>query len=146
MNLFTPDPGHFTTLTGAYYPTGHVFAMFADEAAARAAASRMQAVPDVGGVQLAAAPAIEAAFAKRAADVGAMPSVGREDQFMLRFVELARKGRSGLLVDLGGADADAVTAVLQEGGAVLAYHYRQLVIDELVTPTIGAEAAAAGRL
>ncbi|HOB65899.1 hypothetical protein [Ottowia sp.] len=146
MTRFTPNASHFTALTGAYYPTGHVFAMFADESAAQAASNRMQAVPDVGDVTLAMPDAIQAAFAKRAAEVGAMPSVGREDQFMLRFVELARAGKCGLLIDMGNADAEAVQAVLDEHGALVAYHYRNLVIEEMVTPTPKAEAAAAGRL
>ena len=37
MAAFTADPKHFT-VAGAYYPTDHVFAMFADAAAAQAAA------------------------------------------------------------------------------------------------------------
>ena len=97
MAAFTADPKHFT-VAGAYYPTDHVFAMFADAAAAQAAATRMAEVPDVGAVQLAEPGAIQQTFAKRAADVGGAPSVGREDQFMLRFVELARGGKAGLLI------------------------------------------------
>lgn len=146
MSTFVPEPSHFTTLTGSYYPTGHVFAMFADDAAAQAAAARVAEVPGVGAVTLATPAAIEAAFAKRAADVGGTPSVGREDQFMLRFVELARAGKFGLLIDVAAADADAVSAALDAGGAQLVYHYRTLVIDELVEPTRRAEAAAAGKL
>ena len=44
MAAFTADPKHFT-VAGAYYPTDHVFAMFADAAAAQAAATRMAEVP-----------------------------------------------------------------------------------------------------
>ena len=143
---FVPDPSHFTKLTGAYYPTGHVFAMFGDEAAANAAAERLRALPGVGAVTLCTPDAIESAFAERAAQVGGAPSVGREDQFMLRYVELARAGTCGVLVELDNAGADALRNALEETQATLAYHYRTLVIDELISPTPRAEAAAAGRL
>ena len=145
MTAFTADPKHFT-VAGAYYPTDHVFAMFADAAAAQAAATRMAEVPDVGAVQLAEPGAIQQTFAKRAADVGGAPSVGREDQFMLRFVELARGGKAGLLIEVGRADTEALSAALAASGAVLAYYYRKLVIEELVDSSPRAEAAAAGKL
>ena len=145
MAHFTADTHHFS-MTGAYYPKDYVFAMFADTAAAQAAAERVGAVPGVGAVSLAEPGAIQQAFAERAAEVGGAPSVGREDQFMLRFVELARAGRAGLLIEAGRADTAALSAVLATSGAVLAYHYRALVIEELVESTPRAEAAAAGKL
>ena len=145
MAPFTADASHFT-MSGAYYPKDHVFAMFADPAAAQAAAERIGAVPDVGALSLAEPGAIQQAFAERAAAVGGAPSVGREDQFMLRFVELARAGRAGLLIEVGRADTAALSAALAASGAVLAYYYRALVIEELVDPTPRAEAAAAGKL
>ncbi len=142
---FSPDPGHFSA-SGAYYPTGHVFAMFRSESAAEAAASAAAGVAGVGGVQLAAPAAIEQAFGKRAEDTGGMPSLGREDQFMRRFVELAQAGKAGLLIEVGDADTDALGSALKAAGALLAYHYRALVIEELVEASPGAEAAAAGEL
>ena len=145
MAAFTADPKHFT-VAGAYYPTDHVFAMVADAAAAQAGAARMADVPDVGAVQLAEPGALQQTFAKRAADVGGAPSVGREDQFMLRFVELARGGKAGLLIEVGRADTEALSAALAASGAVLAYYYRTLVIEELVDSSPRAEAAAAGKL
>lgn len=142
---FTPEPAHFT-MSGAYYPTGHVFAMFADLPAAESAAAAIAGIEGIGTPRMATAPAIAQAFAKRADDVGGMPSVGREDQFTLRFVELARAGKPGLLIDVGSADLGALSDALKAAGAVLAYHYHTLVIEELVAPTPKAEAAAAGRL
>ncbi len=142
---FTPDPADFT-MGGAYYPTGHVFAMFADAPAAQRGADAITAIAGIGAAQRVPAAAIEQAFAQRAADVGGIPSVEREDQFMLRFVELARGGKPGLLIDAGTADTRALGDALRSAGAVLAYHYRTLVIEELVDPTPRAEAAAAGRL
>ena len=143
MTAFTADPKHFT-VAGAYYPTDHVFAMFADAAAAQAAATRMAEVPDVGAVQLAEPGAIQRTFAKRAADVGGAPSVGREDQFMLRFVELARAGCCGLLIHVDEADPEAIAAALAGHSVELAYLYRFLVIEELLESSKRAEDAAAG--
>lgn len=65
---------------------------------------------------------------------------------MRRFVELARAGKAGLLIEVGDADTDALGSALKAAGALLAYHYRALVIEELVEASPGAEAAAAGEL
>jgi hypothetical protein len=145
MSHFTADASHFT-LGGAYYPTDHVFAMFPDISAAQAAARRLTGVPGIGRGVVAAPADILQAFASRAAEVGGAPSVGREDQFMLRFVELARAGRAGLLIEVAKSDVAALGAALTASRAELAYHYRALVIEELVQATPRAEAAAAGRL
>lgn len=147
MSTFQPDPSQFN-MTGAYYPKGHVFAMFQDLPSAQTAASQLAAVPKVGAVQALAPADIGSAFAERAAATaeGGAPSVGREDQFMLRFVELARSGKAGVLIEMADANADDVSAVLNQAGALLAYHYRALVIEELVDTTPRAEAAASGKL
>lgn len=145
MTRFTADPGDFT-VGGAYYPTNRVFAMFTDSAAAHAAAQRVAAVPDIGTVSVAEPADIQQAFAKRASEVGGAPSIGREDQFMLRFVELAGAGKAGLLIEVDKAETKDLSAALATSGAVLAYYYRTLVIEELVDSTPRAEAAAAGRL
>ena len=142
---FTPDAAHFT-MRGTYYPTGHVFAIFADDATAERAVELVGAIEGVNSARALSPAAIEQAFAQRADEVGGMPSVGREDQFMLRFVELARGGRAGLLIDAGSAESEVLSNALRDAGALLAYHYRNLVIEELVEPTPRAEAAAAGRL
>ena len=146
MNTFTADPSHFT-MGGAYYPTGHVFTMFTDQAAAQAAAAQIAAVAGVGAITLGTPAAIQHTFAQRAADVGTgAPSVGREDQFMLRFVELAQSGKAGLLIELADAEVEAISAILNASGSLLAYCYRKLVIEELVDASPRAEAAAAGKL
>ena len=142
---FRPDPSHFS-LTGAYYPTGHVFAMFNEAAAARAVVAELAKVHKVGEVRSLPPDSIVQAFAERSASVGGMPSVGREDQFMLRYVELAQQGKAGVLVEMGDAASDEVGAVLAAAGALLAYHYRALVIEELVEASTQAEAAASGKL
>jgi len=134
------------TARGVFYPRGQVFAMLPDAARGRAAADAVSALPGIGAVQVVEGAAIAQRFTQRAEEVGGAPSVGREDQFMLRFVELARQGLCGLLIDLGEADAAAVAEALQAQRAALAYHYRALVIEELVDASPRAEAAAAGKL
>lgn len=145
MATFSPDSSHFS-IGGAYYPKGHVFAMFRDAAAARATADSVAKLPQVGEVRWLSPESIGQAFARRAESVGGMPSVGREDQFMLRYVELASKGKAGLLIDMADAAPEAVSAALAAAGALLAYHYRALVIEELVQTATQAEAAASGKL
>lgn len=143
---FIPDPGHFTA-AGTYYPSGYVFAMFADQPAAEAAAAALSASGSTGTSTLATPATIVQAFGVRADEVGrGVPSVGREEQFMARFVELARSGSAGLLIEARDADAQALGESLRSSGALLAYGYRPLVIEELVAPSPRAEAAAAGRL
>ena len=145
MSTYTADPSHFS-MSGAYYPKGHVFAMFNSAADAHAAVTRLAAVHKVGEVRLLPPEAIVQAFAERAESVGGMPSVGREDQFMLRYVELAEEGKPGVLVDVGDASTEDLSAAFAATGAVLAYYYRTLVIEELVQTSTHAEEAASGKL
>ena len=142
---FTVDPSHFS-MSGAYYPKGHVFALFNDAASAHAAVAALAKVPKVGEVQFLPSEAIVQAFAERTESVGGMPSVGREDQFMLRYVELAKEGNAGVLLAMGHATTDDVGAALTKAGAVLAYYYRALVIEELIHTSTHAEETASGKL
>lgn len=145
MSSFVVERNHFT-IGGAYYPKGHVFSMFPDESAAHHAAHKVAAIAHVGAVDVVRSEDIRQTFGQRAEEVGGMPSVGREDQFMLRYVELARENEAGVLIEVAGADIDALTQALKDAGALLAYYYRTLVIDELIDASPGAEAAAAGKL
>ena len=65
---------------------------------------------------------------------------------MLRYVELAQRGCAGVLIDMADAAPDDVATVLASEGALLAYSYRTLVIEELVTPPPPVEGVAAGKL
>ncbi|MBH1966246.1 MAG: hypothetical protein I8H77_18010 [Comamonadaceae bacterium] len=144
MNAFAVPSAHLSM--GAYYPKGHLFAMFADTKAAEAAASKVSEVEGVGSVAVATPQAIIAAFSERAAEVGGMPSVGREDQFMARYVELAQSGKAGLLIEVADAAPEGLSQSLLASGAWLAYYYRALIIEELVELTLRTEGAAAGKL
>ena len=130
---------------GVFYPRGYVFAMFLDAAAAQVAVTALAALAEIGSVQLVSSATIVERMSPRAADRG-MPSVGREDQFMLRFVELAEGGKAGVLIDMASAVPEQVGAALSAADAILAYYYRALVIEELVDTSARAEAAASGKL
>ena len=145
MTTALSDPSLYTP-RGVFYPRGQIFAMLPDFASAQAAADVASALPGVGAVQVVEGAAIVTQFGPRADEVGGAPSVGREDQFMLRFVELARQGLGGLLIDPDKADVAAIGEALNEQRAAVAYHYRALVIEELVDASPRAEAAAAGKL
>lgn len=145
MNRFIVEPSHFT-IGGAYYPKGHVFAMFPTEAVTHRAAHKVATIPRIGAVSVLTSHDITQTFGERVEEVGGLPSVGREDQFMLRFVELAHDDQSGLLVEVAHANVQSLSQVLREHGADVAYYYRTLIIEELIDPGSEAESAASGRL
>lgn len=94
------------TARGVFYPRGQVFAMLPDATArGRAAPCRERAARHRRRAGGGGRGHHAQRFTQRAEEVGGAPSVGREDQFMLRFVELARQGLCGLLIELGEADA-----------------------------------------
>lgn len=127
-----------------FYPRGHVFALLANPAAARAAAASVATVKAVGRIDVVPAEDILDSLSEGAAKAGGMPSLGRERQFMLRFVELARAGCCGLLIHVDEADPEAIAAALAGHSVELAYLYRFLVIEELLESSKRAEDAAAG--
>lgn len=133
-------------MSDAFYPRGHVFAMFADADAAEETASKLREVRGIGLIDVVSAEAIIEGMQEGAQKTGGMPSVGREHQFMRRFVELAHKGCGGLLAEVASADIDAMTSIFLQQPVELAYFYRPLVIEELVDSTKRADDAAAGQL
>lgn len=139
---FTDD--EIYQISGVFYPRGHVFAMFSDLDALRIVSADIADLEGIGQVQVLSSDVILEGLAERAERVGGLPSVGRERQFMVRFVELATQGLWGLLIEVADADVDAISTALKARRAELAYHYRLLVIEELVDSTPRAQAAAAG--
>ncbi|MEO7246445.1 MAG: hypothetical protein ABIX12_15030 [Rubrivivax sp.] len=132
-----------------FYPEGCVFAMLPSADAAERAARELGALAGIVEVQLASPQTLAAAFQARADQIrDRPPSAGREEQFEVRFLELAARGEHGLLlrVDHAAADTARAKAVLDEHRCSVAYHYGRLVIEEWVAPDRRAEAAAAGTL
>jgi hypothetical protein len=130
---FTDDDLYRTD--GVFYPCGYTFAMFADADRARLAADSLRELVGVGLIQVLSSKALLAQMGERADQMGNLPSVRRELQFMLRFIELARKGMCGLLIEVAHADTDAIAAALKPVHPAVACYYRQSVIEELAHST-----------
>ncbi|MNY30368.1 hypothetical protein D3C86_1644740 [compost metagenome] len=118
---------------GVFYPTGHVFAMVPSDDVAHAAADALDALGYDGAVRHAAPDAILSDIVPTlGVEENELQSVGLEGEIVKRIGELAQQGQHGLLVTLGRDDAHEVAEVLNAYGATAAFHYRELVIEELV--------------
>ena len=81
-----------------------------------------------------------------------LPSVGAEGDLVRRIADLASTGHHGLLMEVGkDDDADSLRAKLEAAGAVAAFNYRTLIIEDLIeqpqtatqhSVTVGTHAAA----
>ena len=131
-----------------FYPDGCAFAMLPSADAADRAAHELARVNGIEEIQIASPEAIAAAFKERADEIRQhLPSPGREEQFSVRFLELAARGEYGLLLRLASHhDADAAKAVLASHHCTVAYRYGKLVIEEWISPDRRAEAAASDTL
>ena len=133
MKPFALTP-EMTSASGTFYPTGYVFALFASEDAARAAAQQLQ---DQGHADVAHA-APEAIMQHVVRTLGnadePLPSVGAEGVIVRRIAELASGGAHALMFEAGDSDTpDSLRATLREAGAAAAFYYRRLIIEDLNT-------------
>lgn len=132
MTPFSLDSS-MTSMGGVFYPTGHVFALVPSDDVAQAAAQALHALGYDGAVRHATPEVILSDIVPTLGDPDeGLPSVGMEGEIVRRIAELAASGHHGLLVDLGKDDAHKVADVLNAYGATAAFHYRELVIEELV--------------
>lgn len=152
MKPFVLDSSH-TSMSGVFYPTGHVFALFPTADLARQAADALDAAGDRAESAYAAPEVIQKDIVRTIGGSDAvMPSVGADGDFVRRIADLASTGHHGLLVEVGkDDDAEALGATLQREGAVAAFYYRTLVIEDLIeqpltaakqSVTVGTHAAA----
>lgn len=132
MKPFVLDPD-MTSAVGTFYPTGHVFALFADEAAARNAGESMaqQGRTDVAH----AAP--DAILQHVVRTLGKaddpLPSVGAEGVIVRRIADMAAQGRHALFFPAhDDDDAESLQATLEPLGAEAAFWYRRLIIEDLI--------------
>lgn len=150
MKPFALDPS-YTSMSGVFYPSGHVFALFEDAQAARQAAQELES--GAGEAMYAAPETILKDIVRTLGSSGApLPSVGADGDFVRRIADLASAGKHGLLMKVGKHDdAEQLGATLERAGAVAAFYYRTLVIEELVdqprattaqSVTVGTRAAA----
>lgn len=132
MTPFSLDSS-MTSMGGVFYPTGHVFAMVPSDDVAHAAAEALHALGYGGAVRHATPDAILTDIVPTlGVEDEELSSVGPEGEIVQRIGALAQDGHHGLLVALGHDDAREVADVLNAYGATAAFHYRELVIEELV--------------
>lgn len=132
MTPFALTP-EMTSASGTFYPTGYVFALFASEDAARAAAQALQAQ---GHDDVAFAPP-EAIMQHVVRTLGnaddPLPSVGAEGVIVRRIAELASGGAHALMFATRSEDSpESLRAVLQRLAALAAFYYRRLIIEDLI--------------
>lgn len=135
---------------GVFYPTGHVFALFATADAAKAAADAFEANAEARSNACSyAGPDTMMQDIVRTIGSGddPLPSVGADGDFVRRIADLAGKGYHGLLIEMGkDDDSESITALLESQGADAAFYYRTLVIEDLIThsPHGGAQSVKVG--
>lgn len=125
-----------TNMGGTFYPTGHVFALFADEDCVRQAASALQAAGHAGDAAYASPEVIMQEIVRTLGTADApLPSVGAEGDIVRRIADLAGSGHHGMLVKMADKDsADAIVSAIAPEGAVAAFYYRTFIIEDLITP------------
>lgn len=133
MKPFALD-SDMTTLSGVFYPTGHVMLMVEGEDAARAAAQKVQQAGFSEDQMSLLSPQViqdEIARTVGSADMP-LPSAGTEADTVRQYVALASKGHWGLLVNAPkGNDSDRLMQALEGTPIAYAQKYRQLVIEDL---------------
>lgn len=132
MKPFALDPS-MTSAAGTFYPTGYVFALFADEAAARSAGQALQAQ----GREDVAHAAPDAILQHVVRTLGnadePLPSVGAEGVIVRRIAKYASQGAHALFLKAQDGDSpESLGTLLQSLGAVAAFYYRRLVIEDLI--------------
>ncbi|MCB1979681.1 MAG: hypothetical protein KDF25_10050 [Burkholderiaceae bacterium] len=152
MKPFVLDSSH-TSVAGVFYPKGHVFALFPKPQLARQAAEQLAAAGYLGECAFADSETIMKDVVRTvgSGDVP-LPSVGAESDIVRRIADLAGSGHCALLIDVTKHDEpDMLASTLHAEGAVAAFYYRTLVIEDLIeqpqtggkqSVTVGTHAAA----
>ena len=126
-----------TSMNGVFYPTGHVFALFASQQAAQQAAAALQAAAHQGSLAYADPEGIRREITHTADDdITSLPSVGADSDIVRRIDDLARHGYHGVLIEVHDKDAiENVQHQLAQAQAAAAFYYRTFIIEELVQQT-----------
>ncbi|MEO5671478.1 MAG: RNA-binding protein [Ramlibacter sp.] len=134
MKPFSLEPS-MLTMSGVFYPTGHMFIMFPTEKDARDAEHAL-ATDGFNGesISLLTPEDIQKEIARTvgSADIP-LPSAGTEADTVRQFTDLASKGHHALLIHApSGDETEHVMGVLK--GIPMSYgqKYRHLVIEDLV--------------
>ncbi|MGV8805347.1 MAG: RNA-binding protein [Polaromonas sp.] len=133
MKPFAMHP-KMSTIQGAFYPTGHAFVMFPDAATAQEAARQLEAIGIDGDHIMLLTPEVILR------DIGkidglshvALPSVGTEGATVHRYIEFAREGHHGLMIQSpSDAHTERVMSVLRELPFSYGQKYHLLAIEDL---------------
>lgn len=134
MKSFQLTPDMLTTFGGVFYPTGHIFMMFAnlDDAHQAAQALVAQGIQD-DTISLVTPEAIlnDIGDTVRGDDLE-LPSVGTEAATAKLFMKLALEGQHALLVHAPSVkETEQVMAILKNAPITHAEKYRQLIIEDI---------------
>ena len=133
MNHFELN-SDMTTMSGVFYPTGHMVLMFPSEQDARDAEHKLEEDGVLAEKITRLTPAI--VQGQIAGTVGTddnpLPSAGTEADTVRRFAELAGKGHHGLMINApDGEETAHIMEVLKGCPIADAQKYRTLVIKDL---------------
>ena len=134
-----------TNMSGTFYPTGHVFALFPNEDCVRQVDTRLHGGGHAGDTAYAGPDVIMQDIVHTLGNADApLPSVGAEGDMVRRIAELASQGHHGLLIAMGDKDEiENVASAITAEGAVAAFYYRTFIIEDLVTPPLSDDSTQA---
>lgn len=123
------------TMSGQFYPTGHIVAMFPSEQAARDAGQALVRAGSSEDDIFWMPPQVFLEQVQRKVDDGttALPSPGSEGDTKDRFAELATQGHHGLMIrSPDRRHEDDVMQALHAHQPSYAQKYRRMIIEDIV--------------
>ena len=127
----TPD---MLTMSGAFYPKGYIFLMFADAADAAQVAQDIDMLsgPESASMLLTAESVLHDIGRIDGASNVALPSVGTEGATVHKYIDLARQGYSAVMVKVA-SDEDAKRVINSARKVPIAYgqRYHLLAMEDI---------------
>lgn len=132
MKQFELSP-EMVTMGGAFYPKGHVFIMFENQADAEQVAREIDGHPGNDSVMLLSPATVLREIGKVDGESKVpLPSVGTEGATVNNYVDLARKGHHALMVKIASdEDAKRVTDAARKASFSYGQRYHLLAIEDL---------------
>jgi hypothetical protein len=124
------------TLGGVFYPTGYIMAMLPDRDSAAGVAMALEGQPgsaEISLVEPAEVISVIGATVKGTDDGSELPSAGTEAATVREYVELAKKGHYGLLINVANDEqSQRALEALQTHNFSYAQRYHLLVMEDIV--------------